>query len=717
MQSWQALSSRARAFAQRLRGAVTARRLRRALVVATLGSLVAIGLEAAIRGHLVAPEARLPTALYTRPVSWGGGDRSAAIPIGTVDGGIEEERVPTRLADFPDELVEAVLAIEDRRFHQHHGLDLRRIAGAMVANIRAGGIAEGGSTITQQLAKNLYLSARRSPLRKLREAALAVALELRYDKATILEAYLNEIYLGQDGARAIHGMAAAARFYFGRDVEELSLDQAALLAGMIHAPNRLAPTRHPDAARERRDLVLSLMADQGRITRDDARRATRRPVRARPHPLATVDARYFRDVVRASAPRHLPDRGAAVYTTLDAGLQRAAERAVSRGLARLGQGEAQAALVAIDPRTGDLLAMVGGRDYGASQFNRATEARRQPGSAFKPIVALAALSRDAEHRPDYTLASVIEDEPLTVETRNGPWQPANYDHEFRGPVTLREALEQSLNVPFARIGLQVGPDRIVSTAHRLGITGNLRAVPSVALGSSEVTLLDLVRAYGVLAAGGTLAATRTVLGTVREDGDARESTDVETSQVADPAAAFLVTSALEGAVMRGTARGVAASGYRGALAGKTGTSNDWRDAWFVAYTPTLAVGVWVGHDDGASLHATGATAAVPIVAAFLGEVPRGDRRGEFPVPEGVQLATVGQGGDGWFDACGSREYFLDGTAPPEADCYRFDWPDGDDWRDDLRQEARDWRRQLEREAKRFLRQLMEEHGVEVTIGR
>ncbi len=716
MQSWQALTTRCRTATGRLRATFTGRRIRRGILVVLLLGTVSIGLEAVIRARIVPPAEREQTALYTRPISWGEGDRGAAIPIGTLGKAMVEERIPEPLRAFPDELVAAVLAIEDQRFLEHHGLDLRRIAGAFVANVRAGGIAEGGSTLTQQLAKNLFLSARRSPLRKLREAAIATVLEWRYDKSTILEAYLNEIYLGQDGARAIHGMPAAARYYFGHRVEELSLDQAALLAGMISAPNRLAPTRHPDAARERRDLVLSLMAEQGRISASAARRATRAAVRARPHPQATIDARYFRDLVGESVPRGLPARGAAVYTTLDASLQRAAERAVTAGMARLGLPEAQAALVAIDPRSGDVLALVGGRDYGASQFDRATEARRQPGSAFKPVVALAALGRDGDRDPTYTLASEIEDEPLTVKTRNGPWQPANYDHEFRGPVTLREALEQSLNVPFARIGLDVGPDRIVATAHRLGIGGNLRAVPSLALGSSEVTLLDLVRAYGVLAAGGSLATTRTVLGAARDGNGPPEGVEPRATQVADPAAAFLVTSALEGAVIRGTAQGMAASGYRGALAGKTGTSNDWRDAWFVAYTPTLVVGVWVGFDDGRSLHQTGASAALPIVARFFGDVPRGDRRSEFPMPDGVELATVGQGGDGWFDGCGSREYFLAGTAPPDAECRQFEWA-GDDAGDDLRRQVEDWRRDLRREAKRFLRELLAEHGVEVNIGR
>ncbi len=714
--TWQGIMAGGRAAWTWFRVRVTRRRLVRAAALVVAFTLVAVALEALVRAHISSAEARVPTALYTRTVSWGDQRRGDAEPIGTLDGAPEEARVPVRLREVPKSLVDAVLAVEDQRFLAHHGLDLRRIGGAMVANVRAGGIAEGGSTITQQLAKNLFLSASRTPIRKLREAAFAIALEARYDKRTILEAYLNEIYLGQDGGRAIHGVGAASRYYFGHDARRLTLAESAMLAGMINAPNRLAPTRHPEDARARRDLVLSLMAGQGRITDDDRDRASRQRVVARPHPQATLDARYFRDVARAAAPHRMPGRGAAIYTTLDATLQRAAERAVDRGLSAVGVPSAQAALVAIDPRTGEVLAMVGGRDYGMSQFNRATDARRQPGSAFKPIVALAALSRRGDEEPAYTLATAVEDEPLEVDTRSGPWQPANYDHEFRGPVTVREALEQSLNVPFARIGLDIGPERIVKTAQAMGIQAPLRAVPSLALGSSEVSLLELVRAYGVLAAAGTLAPTRVLLGERDRDGAVTRAPTEAPVAVADPAAVFLVTSALEGAVIRGTAAGVAASGYHGALAGKTGTSNDWRDAWFIAYTPSLVVGVWVGNDDGASLHRTGASAAVPIAARFLADLPRGDRARTFAVPDGVEAANVPTDGGGWFEGCGAREYFLAGTAPSEDGCDRFEWPgqEVDGAGDGL---DRDWERALRRGAGRLLRRLLEERGIEVDIGR
>ncbi|MEO8478803.1 MAG: PBP1A family penicillin-binding protein [Gemmatimonadota bacterium] len=692
-----------RARSAALRARCTRRRVVVGLLAAGTFATTLIVVEALVRGHLVPPEDRVPTGLYTRSVAWNG-DAHSALLIGSVVGAPAEWRVPVALGEMPDHLIDAVLAIEDKRFRQHSGIDLRRIGGAMVANIRAGGIAEGGSTITQQLAKNLFLSAHRTPLRKLREAALALVLESRYPKAQILEAYLNEIYLGQDQGIALHGVGAAAHYYFGKDVSELSLAESATLAGMIHSPNRLAPTRHPADAAARRDLVIALMQDQGRIDDEAARHATQGRVRARPHPSRTLDARYFRDAVGTDVAQGLPDRGAAVYTTLDASLQLAAERAIAAGLASLGQAGAQGALVAIDPRTGDVLAMVGGRDYGASQFNRAVDAHRQPGSAFKPIVALAALERmgGGDTPPAFTLASHVADAPLSVPTREGTWRPANYDGDFRGDVTLREALEQSRNVPFARIGLAIGPERIVAAASRLGITSTLQPVPALALGSGEVTLLELVRAYGVFANAGELAASRMVLATRVGRGELRERDPAHISRVADPAAAYLVTSALEGAVDHGTGAALQSYRFAGAIAGKTGTSNDWRDAWFVAYTPTLVVGVWVGHDDGASLHRTGAQAALPIVARFLGEADLDDER--FEEPEGIVEEWVGTGQGGWLSRCDQREVFLLGTEPEAQDCVHFDPDDWDLHIDVDREQLDDWKRTIRDGAESWLRE-------------
>jgi penicillin-binding protein 1B len=611
-------------------------------------------------------------------------------PIGAVDPELHEARRPVALARVSQSLVDAVLAIEDQRFYKHRGLDLIRIAGAVVANLRAGRVTQGASTITQQLAKNLFLTSARTPLRKLREAAMSLTLEDRYDKRRILEAYLNEIYLGQNGPDAIRGVGEAAWYYFGKDVGDLTLSECALLAGMIRGPNLYSPVRNPSAARDRRDLVLRMMLEQGRITEREAKSASRSSVRVRPRPDAVPPARHFRDfaVTRARAELGVtpPRRGGAIVTTLDAELQRAAERAVregvvaaERGGARgLGEGPLQAARVALDPRTGDVLALVGSRDYGGSQFDRATDALRQPGSAFKPIVALAALARGDDGRPAFTLASEVDDEPLSVKSGTTIWRPVNYDGDFRGPVTVRQALEQSLNVPFARIGLAVGPKRIVSTARALGITSPLRPVPSLALGASEVTPLELTRAYGVLAAGGWRADTRAILGVTDGHGAFHAAGQPKGQQVFDAAAAYLVTSALQGAVARGTGRGLRSQGVDGPIAGKSGTSSDWRDAWFIAYSPSLVVGVWVGFDDGHSTRLSGARAALPIVARFLRQaLPDGGA--DFTVPDGVEFANVDVHSGQWagygYGCWGEQEAFLEGTAPErqcESSPWRFD---------------------------------------------
>ena len=339
----------------------------------------------------------------------------------------------------------------------------------------------------------------------------------------------------------------------------------------------------------------------------------------------------------------------------------------------------QGALVAIDPRNGDVLAMVGGRDYGESQFNRATAAVRQPGSAFKPIVALTALAREKDHPPAFTLASVVADAPLSVQTAKGPWEPVDFDGAYRGDVTVREALEQSLNIPFARIGMTVGPANIVATARRLGITSPLDAVPSLALGSSGVTLLELVRAYGVLATGGDLNNTRMFLGRGRHGDSVHVVGNTVPARVVDPAVAYLVTSALQGVIERGTGRALSGLGHDGAIAGKTGTSNNGRDAWFVAYSPTLVVGVWVGYDDSRDLHMTGASAALPIVSRFLSSATSDDDWSDFPVPTGVTMADAGGGGGDWDSGCGARGYFLAGTEPSERACQQFRLPGVSDW--------------------------------------
>jgi len=712
---------------------VIARRVFKYGLIAALVGTLGITVEAIVRGRLTSPEQRVVSALHTRPSPWSGG-RSQTVAFSTLDGQPLEARIPVSLSDVPDALVQAVLAVEDQRFYQHFGLDSRRIAGAMVANIRAGGISQGGSTLTQQLAKNLYLSHSRTVLRKVREAALALALEARYDKDRILEAYLNEIYLGQDGGRPIHGVGAAAQFYFGKDVERIGVAESALLAGMIQAPNRYAPARHPESARDRRNLVLSLMTEQLRVNGPAARRAAQSGVSRREHPTSSVEGRWFRDYAGNELPKRTGDRGVAVYTTMDAALQRAAEQAVTVGVNRLRRNSrnVEAALVALDPRSGEILAMVGGSNYSRSQFNRATQARRQPGSAFKPIVALAALERQGKGAPEFTLASMVQDEPLRVRAGGEMWQPANYDGEFRGQVTFREAMEQSLNVPFARIGMQVGAEKVISTARRLGISGKMQPVPSLALGSAEVTLLELARAYGVFATQGELATTRAVIGSGQTGTRFRTEIEPIRSRVADPAATFLVTSMLQGVVDHGTGRALNNQGRFEGIAGKTGTTNDWRDAWFVAYSPALVVAVWVGRDDGQSIGMTGATAALPIAASFLGDIVPRSGWDAPNAPDGIVQASVMPSGGDWYWGCGRSEYFLAGTEPSDQGCSRGNWGGewgndrGDDWGDVIRGRLREelrgqirgedvleelyrrWGDRLEGEAARLVEQALEQ---------
>jgi penicillin-binding protein 1B len=599
-------------------------------------------------------------------------------------GTLHEERSPVPLDDVPHHLVEAILTIEDQRFFGHSGLDLRRIVGATLANLRAGHIVEGASTLTQQLAKNLYLSARRTPTRKLRELAMAVVLEARHSKGQILEAYLNEVYLGQNGAFEIHGVGQAAQHYFGKDVSQLEVAEAALLAGIIRGPSLYSPFRHPQRATERRDLVLRLMHERGVLTEPAYRQAERAPLGLRRRPQRARAGRYFVDYaaeqLRARHGNDVLTGGLSVFTTLDAGLQQLAEEAVREGLARL-EAEAsyltdgeplQAALVALDPRSGEVLALVGGRDYGASQFNRAVYAHRQPGSSFKPVVALTALARQGEDDerdgPPFTLATLLDDEPLSVETPAGLWQPVNYDGRFRGPLTLREALERSLNVPFARLGLAVGPERIVQTARRLGIESRLNPYPSIALGAFEVTPLELTRAYGVLAAGGYRAEPHVTLGVLTPASEILERQELRRERAYSAAEAYLVTSALRGAVERGTGRGLRRFGFRGVVAAKSGTTNDFRDAWFIGYTPTLVVGVWVGFDDGRSIGLPGSRAALPIFARFLRGAVAPYERVEFERPWDVEIVEVNRESGlraGW--GCrGEPEVFLRGTAPQET---------------------------------------------------
>jgi penicillin-binding protein 1B len=585
-------------------------------------------------------------------------------------------RRPVRLAAVPRHLVQAVLAAEDHRFFDHGGVDLRAVLRAVWVNVRRGEVAQGGSTLTQQLVKNLLLTPQRTWDRKLREAALAVVLEWRHGKPQILEAYLNTIYLGQHGGTALYGVGAASQRYFGKDVDALGLAEAALLAGMIRAPNSYAPVQNPDRARERRDAVLARLRELGWIDEAARARAAREPVRVRVAAPPAVLAPYFQDHVRAQIEQLSRDDrpaggGLRIYTTLDPVLQRAAERAVSRGLDQLesrfrhlrrrepGQ-RLQAALVALDPATGEVRALVGGRDYAQSQFNRAV---------FKPLVYLAALRFGPDGQaPRFTPASLVSDEPLTLRVGSESWSPRNHEDRFEGTVTLRRALEQSLNAATVRIGIETGLPAVIHTAREVGLTSPLQPVPALTLGSFEVTPMELATAYATLANGGERLTPTLVRAVVDRPGQVAEPPRRRTPALR-PAEAYLLTHLLRGVVERGTGAGVRDLGLEGVVAGKTGTTNDGRDAWFVGFTPRLVALVWVGFDEAGVLRLTGGQAALPIWADFVRTAMAVLPSEGFPVPASVTLRDIDP-------ATGKlatrycpvvfREAFLAGTEPQES---------------------------------------------------
>jgi penicillin-binding protein 1B len=600
-----------------------------------------------------------------------------------------EDHKPIRLDETPKVLIDAVLAAEDHRFFAHSGLDPRALLRAAWANLRAGRVKEGGSTITQQLVKVRLLSPQRTFFRKLREAWLAALIESRYSKERILEAYLNEIYLGQRGPIALRGVGAASRAYFGKEVHQLTTPEAALIAAIIRGPNIYSPAVDPDRAREHRNTVLAQMRDLKMITPDEYERARRAPVQVRSLVNPGQSAPYFVDYVRQEIEQRFDPsvsrvRGSRIVTTLDLTLQRLAEAAAVRGLDRLESSlphgyrrepgrRLQIAMLVVEPATGEIRALVGGRDYLASQFNRVTTARRQPGSAFKPIVYLAAL-RAGDGSPFFTAASRVEDLPLTLESNGQPWSPRNSDDRYEGVVTVRQALEQSLNSATVRIAQTVGLPTVIELARALGLQSQLAPVPAMALGAFEVTPLDLARAYLPLANGGIKPAAISGIHTVQfGDDEVKPSSADEPVRVVSPAEAWLVTSLLKGVVTAGTGRAVRASGLPDVVAGKTGTTNDGRDAWFVGYTPKLLALVWVGFDGGEPHGMSGARAALPIWVDFMKQAFDAYPQSDFEVPEGISFADIDvTNGKRAARACPvvAREAFLVGTEPPLCDEHR-----------------------------------------------
>jgi penicillin-binding protein 1B len=569
-----------------------------------------------------------------------------------------EERRIVKLYDVPSLLVKALLAAEDQRFFEHEGIDLWRIVGAGWANFQARRTTQGGSTLTQQLVKNFFLTQERTLRRKIVEACIALIVELHYSKLEILENYLNEIYLGQRGAKNIFGVWEAARFYFGKEPRDLTLGEMAVLAGMVKAPNLYAPTRHPQAALQRRNYILQRMRELGDITAEEYEAALHEVVSPRNLPPDITGAPYFADFVREQLKEQYPgkvltSRGLHVFTSLDMHLQQIAQDVVRKGLEELEaqhprlrrskpEERLQACLIAIQPQTGEVRAMVGGRDYQVSQFNRVTQARRQPGSVFKPIVYLTALARERERREGLFLpTSLVSDVPFTWDYGDQAWSPGNYKDKYYGTVTLRRALEMSLNAATARIARRVGLKPIRDTARRLGIVSPLPLYPSLVLGSAEVTPYEVAVVFSTLANYGIQATPLPIKRILNQKGEMVERHALHLEQAVASEDAYMLTHLLEGVLERGTGREARKRGFDRPAAGKTGTTNDFGDAWFVGYTPDLVAVVWVGFDHREMLDLSGGQAALPIWTEFMKRATQGRPMPCFLPPPGVIIPTRG----------------------------------------------------------------------------
>ena len=573
-----------------------------------------------------------------------------------------EDRVLVRRKDIPDLLVRTLIAVEDRSFYHHLGVDPRGIARAAFSNLRAGSVVEGASTLTQQLVKNFYLTADRTFERKLKEAVMALLLERRYSKDEILEAYANEIYLGQDGSRAIHGFGLAGTFFFNKPLQELGIPETALLIGLVQAPSHLDPRRYPDVALKRRNLVLDLMARDRVISSADAQAAKEaplglaegggRPVGEYPDFISLVRRQLQRDY----REEDLRSEGLNIFTTLDPLVQAEVEKSLPVRLAaleqsrRMSSGSLEAAAVITSVAQGEVLALAGGREPGYAGFNRALDSVRSIGSLVKPAIYLAALSKPER----YSLTTSLQDSPVSMRVGDKIWTPKNYDHRVYGAVPLHRALSSSLNLATVNLGLALGLTEVTETLYRLGAQRRITKVPAILLGSVSMSPLEVAQVYQTIAAGGYRAPLRAIREVVGANGRPLNRYPLSVEAVVDPRAVYLTTWAMRRVVTQGTAKWLGAKLPNGlTMAGKTGTTDDMRDSWFAGFSGDKVAVVWVGRDDYQPMGLAGGTGALRVWSDFMLAIPNEP----LPVaaPDGVLLA--GGGGDG------SSVPYIEGTAP------------------------------------------------------
>jgi penicillin-binding protein 1B len=577
--------------------------------------------------------------------------------ISGIFAGSWEQRRLVRLGQIPPALVDAILAAEDHRFYEHHGIDLMRIMKAAIVDLTSGTIRQGGSTLTQQLMKNFFLTNQRSWKRKIKEALMAYIAERRYSKDEILENYINDIYLGRRGQEGIYGVWEASEYYFSKEPRDLTLGEMATIAGMISSPNRLNPLRHPADAQKRRNEVLASMLEDGYISKAAYDQAVAEPLRAREVFAESNDAPYFVDYVKHELaerypPAVLTEEGLRIFTTLDVHMEKLSEKSIRDNLndleakhPKLVRKEAshrlEECLVALEPQTGKIRAMVGGRDYRSSQFNRVIQSRRQPGSAFKPVTYLAALDETLNGGPEKLLpTSYVDDESFTWNyADNMSWTPRNYKDRFFGRVTLEFALEESLNSATARVAYSIGLDRIIAMAKRLGF-GDLPPYPSIILGGIEVTPMQLAHAYSIIAGNGLEVQPYAITAVVDENGKVIEGHELEAKQVLSPELAYMMQFMLEQVINHGTGYGARLAGFTRPAAGKTGTTNEAKDAWFAGFTPNLLAVVWTGFDQKEVLGLTGAQASLPAWTAFMKAATAARPALDFTAPPDVVIEKV-----------------------------------------------------------------------------
>lgn len=570
--------------------------------------------------------------------------------LGMLEKSNDEQRLFLKRNQFPEVMVDALLVTEDRNFYQHDGVSPLAIARAMVVNVKAGRTVQGGSTLTQQLAKNLFLSSERTLWRKVREAYIALILDHRYSKDRILEAYLNEVYLGQNGGQAIHGFGLASRLYFGQPIQELRIDQLALLVGMVKGPSYYNPVRYPERVKARRDLVLRLLMQQDILTPKQYEEAASRDLDIQDNPrIASRQPAYFQQVnielKRYVGERFEAKKGIRVFTSLDPVSQDQLEKSIARKvpeLSKTGGNQLEAAAIAVDRNTGEIRAMVGGKRTGYDGFNRALNASRPIGSLVKPAIYLTAL----EQPQKYTLATTLMDTPLSLKGSKGSvWSPRNFDRKFRGEVPLYVALSKSYNVPTVRLGMQLGIDSVSDTIGKLGVDKNeIRPVPSMFLGSFSLTPFQVAQMYQTITNSGRIAPLSALRSVVDNDGEVLYQSIPRVSQSVVQQAAWLTTYAMKRGVSEGTGRFLQGQFAWAGLAGKTGTSNDSRDSWFVGIDGREVTTIWLGRDDNKPTKLTGSSGALRVYADYLKQ--RTPEQLLLPWPTGISTARFTRASDG-----------------------------------------------------------------------